>query len=587
MLFCVPENLLDPPLGCQDMELTAVSIVGSPYHQKIQRQLRKKVPKPLQSGSSVLVRPCLVGGISVSPSAVPARRTNLDLVWGGSSDVISSPMVQAMNDVNEASNRESAALDIMKVREGESSGSNGHMPSNQAVMADRKKSLFLVVYDFHYHNPTKDECVDSKNDAGSGGKCNAGQTGNSAKKVVSGTGTSAACSGTRQENNNMYQEILLSKLFYDPIIEDVDTDIVMAPPPECLVDGLEFPAASSSGGVYPPPNAVAVPAGAGGTYDASPVSVTFPSINGGITMSNFPSTSDGSPPMVMKVSRVLKKDSCGSNKTSVDSVSSCHLMKPCDPVVVQCVALPDVYKERRNLSIFGIHPTKDGGHLLVVLGSANCDREKTCNLVSGHGSVRSAAVNSNCEGNMLFGCSDNDSDMDIDVDDVVGNVGLAMNTKHTSVARGKSVEQFRSRQNFGFCHDSDIFQEGLKMLDNSECKRTDILMCKGSVLLVYALDFEGEVVKLCETPVKVRDIGVCGECPVEVTLLPLLEKEDNGDSSNNLLTPVKGCPLGLAVLVGRDGVVRIVDVATLKTVSQAVPERKGTKFVSAAYCNSE
>jgi hypothetical protein len=74
---------------------------------------------------------------------------------------------------------------------------------------------------------------------------------------------------------------------------------------------------------------------------------------------------------------------------------------------------------------------------------------------------------------------------------------------------------------------------------------------------------------------------------VEVTLLPLLEKEDNGDPSNNLLNPVKGCPLGLAVLVGRDGVVRIVDVATLKTVSQAVPERKGTKFVSAAYCNSE
>jgi hypothetical protein len=73
---------------------------------------------------------------------------------------------------------------------------------------------------------------------------------------------------------------------------------------------------------------------------------------------------------------------------------------------------------------------------------------------------------------------------------------------------------------------------------------------------------------------------------MEVTLLPLLEKEDNGDS-NSLLTPVKGCPQGMAVLVCRDGIIRIIDLATLKTVSHAVPEKKGTKFVSATYCNSE
>jgi len=569
------------------MELTAVSIMGSPHQQKSQRQLRKKITKAVQSGSSISVRPCLVGGISVSPSPVFSRRTNFDLVWGGSSDVISSPLVRAMNDVNEASNRESAALDIMKVREGESSGNSNHRSSNQAVKLDRKKSLFLVVYDFHYHNHIKDECGDNKDDGGSGGKSNPGQAGNSAKKIVSGTGTSASCSGTRQENNNMYQEIFLSKFLYDvPVIEDVDTDIVMAPPPECLVDGLEFPAASSSGGIYPPPTAVAAPAGGVGTYDASSVNVTFSAINGGISMSSFPSTSDGSPPMVIKVSRVSKKDSCGSNKTSVDSVSSCQLTKRRDPVVVQCIALPDVYKERRNLSILGIHPTKDGGHLLVVLGSTDCDSDESCNSVSGYGSVTSVPVNSNYEGNMMFECSDNDSDMDIDVDDV-GNMGLTTNVKTTSITEGKPVEHFSSRQNFGFYHDGDVFQEGLKMLDTTDCKRTDILMCKGSVLLVYALNFEGEVVKLDETPLNVRDLGECGECPMEVTLLPLIEKEDNGDSSSNLLTPVKGCPQGMAVLVCRDGIVRIIDLATLRTVSQAVPEKKGTKFVSATYCNSE
>lgn len=562
--------------------------MGSPHQQKSQRHLRKKITKPIQSGSNVAVRPCLVGGISVSPSAVSSQRTNLDLVWGGSSDVINSPMVRAMNDVNEASNRESAALDIMKVREGDSGCNSDHRSSNNAVAVDRKKSLFLVVYDFHYHNHVKDECGDSKDD-GSGGKNNPGLAGNSAKKVVSNTGTSASFAGTRQEFNKMYQEIFLSEFLYAdvPVIEDVDTDIVMAPP-ECLVDGLEFPAASSSGGIYPPATAVAAPSGGGVTYDASSVNVTFSAINGGISMSSFPSTSDSSPPVVIKVSRESKKDSCGgSNKTSVDSDSGCQLTKRHDPVVVQCIALPDVYKEMRNLSILGIHPTKDGGHLLVVLGSADCDSNDSYNSISGFHSVTSVPLHSNYEGNMMFECSDNDSDMDIDVDDVAGNLGLATNVKSTSISEGKPVEQHPSRQNFGFFHDGDIFQEGLKMLDNSDCKRTDTVLCKGSMLLVYALNFEGEVVKLDETPVKVRNFNVYGECPMEVTLLPLLEKEDNGDSCSNLLTPVKGCPQGIAALVCRDGILRIIDLATLRTVSQAVPEKKGTKFVSATYCNSE
>jgi hypothetical protein len=488
-----------------------------------------------------------------------------------------------MNDVNEASNRESAALDIMKVREGEPSGNNDCGSSNQTVAVDRKKSLFLVVYDFHYRNLIKDECGDSKDDGGGGGKNSPGLVGNSAKKVVSGTGTSASCSGTRQENNEMYQDIFLSKLFCLPVIEDVDTDIVMAPPSECSVDGLDFPASSSSGGIYPPPTAVTAPLSGGGTYDASSLNVTFSNVNGGI----FPTTSDGSPPVVIKVNRLPKKDSCSSNKASVDNVSNCQLTKQRDPVVMQCVALPDMYKERRNLSILGIHPTKDGGHLLVVLGSTDCDKGASFNSVSGCGSAASVQPNSNYEGTMMFECSDNESDMDIDVDDVVGNLAIAANVKPTSITEVKPAEQFPSQQNFGFFHEDDVFQEGLKMLEPTDCKRTNSSVCKGSVLLVYALNLDGEVVKLDETPVKVRDFDVCGECPMEVTLLPLQEKEDNGDSCNSLLTPVKGCPQGMAVLVCRDGIVRIVDLATLKTVSQAVPEKKGTKFVSATYCNSE
>ena len=570
-----PENLLGPPLACQDVVLTAVSVVGSPHQQKTQRQLRKKASKQVQSGNNVSIRPCLVAGISVSPSTVASRRTNLDLVWGGGSDIISSPMVRAMNDVNEASNRESAALDIMKVREVDSSGNSDQKVTNQTVAVDRKKSLFLVVYDFHYHNHSKEDNVDNRDDGGGGGKSNSGQAGNSAKKVVSGTGTSAS-SGTRQENNNMYQEIFLSKFLYDgPVIEDMDTDIVMAPPTDCLVDGLEFPTASSSGGIYHPPPAIAPPTSGGGTHDASSVNVIFSAINGGLNIPTFPSTSEGSPPLLIKVSRVAKKDSCGGNKNSVDTVGSCQLTKRRDPVVMQCIALPEVYKERRDLSIMAVHPTKDGGHLLVVLGSTDCDSNN----------VTSVPNNSDFQGNMMFECSDNDSDMDVDVDVGIGNLEMASNVKP---AEHNPVESSNSRQNFSFFQESNSFQNGMQMEETGECKRTDVSKCEGSVLLVYSLCFEGEAVKVDETPVIVRDFGACGECPVEVTLLPLLEREDNPDSNVSVsLSPTTGCPQGMAVLVCRDGIVRIVDLSTLKTVSQAVPEKRGTKFVSATYCNSE
>ena len=552
-----------------------MSLVGSPHQQKTQRQLRKKLSKPVQNGSNISIRPCLVAGISVSPT-IASRRTNLDLVWGGGSDIISSPMVRAMNDVNEASNRESAALDIMKVREVDSSSNSDQKMTNQTVGADRKKSLFLVVYDFHYHSHSKEESVDNKDDGGGGGKSNAGQAGNSAKKLVSGTGTSASSSGTRQENNNMYQEIFLSKFLYDgPVIEDMDTDIVMAPPAECLVDGLEFPTASSSGGIYPPPTAIAPPASGGGTYDASSVNVTFSAINGGLNIPTFPSTSEGSPPMVIKVSRVSKKDSCGSNKNSVDSVGSCQLTKRRDPVVMQCIALPEVYKERRDLTVMGIHPTKDGGHLFVVLGSTDCDRNSAASVPSN---------STNFQGNMMFECSDNDSDMDVDVDNGMNNLEMASNVKP---AENKPIESSNSSQNFSFFQESNSFQDGMQMDEADEFKRTNVSNCKGSVLLVYALNFEGEVVKVDETPVLVRDLDVCGECPVEVTLLPLLEREDNTDCNVNLSAPTRGCPQGMAILVCRDGIVRIIDLTTLKTVSQAVPDKKGTKFVSATYCNSE
>lgn len=99
-----------------------------------------------------------------------------------------------------------------------------------------------------------------------------------------------------------------------------------------------------------------------------------------------------------------------------------------------------------------------------------------------------------------------------------------------------------------------------------------------SFLLLYALDFTNKMVKVNEESVMVRELFLF-EKPLEIGLLPVMDKCKIPSAKIN-----NGVE-GRAVLVCADGAVRIVDLATLKTVCLASIEDE--KFVSAAYCNSK
>lgn len=99
----------------------------------------------------------------------------------------------------------------------------------------------------------------------------------------------------------------------------------------------------------------------------------------------------------------------------------------------------------------------------------------------------------------------------------------------------------------------------------------------GSVLLLYALNLGESMIKLLEEPILVRELGA-SEKPIEVNLLNQLDRSlDNTMKMHDTV--------GMAILVCADGVVRIIELQTLKTLSVAKLENE--KFVSAAYCNSK
>ncbi|XP_015597939.1 baculoviral IAP repeat-containing protein 6 isoform X3 [Cephus cinctus] len=110
-----------------------------------------------------------------------------------------------------------------------------------------------------------------------------------------------------------------------------------------------------------------------------------------------------------------------------------------------------------------------------------------------------------------------------------------------------------------------------------------------AILLVYALDFTGKVVRLVPEPIVKRELPA-DQVPVEHVLLPLQEKHrDTGISDiTSAASPAAASigqePRGQVALVCKDGVVRLLDLSTLKTVTEA--RLDGCKFISAAYCNS-
>lgn len=146
--------------------------------------------------------------------------------------------------------------------------------------------------------------------------------------------------------------------------------------------------------------------------------------------------------------------------------------------------------------------------------------------------------------------------------------------------------------------DSEFFpQKGYMYWDHNDTQSDRLINGKihddandaNTILLVYALDFSGQVVKVSSEPVARRELPA-DEAPVEHVFLPLQERKNctlSGANSSKSFTTNSSVlePVGQVALVCRDGIIRVLNLNTLNTVTEARIE--GKKFVSAAYCTSE
>lgn len=445
-------------MGKERLELCAASLVSGCHQKK----------------NSFQYQPVAVIGVDLLPAS-PCRNTP---TWGDASDV-----VRIMNDANEANSCESGSLDIMKVTEDQSLACSSH----EEQLPDC--SSFLVLYDLYPSQPSEEgEDDDGGHSGASYSTSNSGtslgvgaagsgsgsgkkmdksltsQTGGNFKKYVSGTGTSASSSsGTRQEN--VYQDLFLPKFLYGPpVAQDGEGSVIIAGGPDPL-DGLDFS----------PPNSVfSAP-----DYTLNMLQVTLGNSNPGTIINHM---------------KKLNAKKCMSSIPAIVSQES-PKSKDFDPVVVQCVSLPDGYK------IHSIHPTKDGNHILVVL-------------------------NERYPG---FSGSDDTSAMDVDGDELEQKIPRAP-----------------------------------------------------SMLLLFALDFSNDVIRIDDIPLRVRELRQ-GETPVELTLIPLQEHEDREDADSDI--SLSNQSIGYASVICADGSLRILDLSTFLIVGEAFT--RSSKFVSVTYCNSK
>lgn len=424
--------------------------------------------------------------------------------WGGSIDV-----VRIMNDANQASNCESGSLDIMKVSQDPSLAC-----SSSHDEYSRGRSAFLVLYDL-YPSETFVDCEDDDGEnsgesygspthsmsgasaaagaetgtsgfVGSGngsGSHSVGEkkqeksvtthAGGNVKKYVSGTGTSASSSsGTRQEN--MYQDLFLPKFLYGPpIVQDGEGSVIISTAGADPLENLDFSPPSSVLPVLSP------------DYALNMLQVTLANSHPGTTINHM--------------KKIITKKCVPAPPPII--AQEPPKSKPFEPVVGQVVRMPEGYR------IHSIHPTKDGGHLLVVLvykflGDPSCDDATA---------------------------------MDVDEE-----------------------EDF----------------DGME--PTAPCR-----------LLLFPLYLEDDVIRICEIPKVYTKFSNSGEIPVEVSLLPLQERDDRSDPDETESVGILAKQShGLATLICANGNLRVLELNSLSIVAEATPP-SGSKFISATFCNSE
>lgn len=459
------------------VHVTALSVVGSPIPPKedVKNITTSSTTSSINTeASDYKIRPCLVCGVTVTVNN-PSQLRTLENVWAASTDLASSSsLVRAMNSVNSAA---SDTLDIMKV------AGDRCIPS---------KLHYLVLYDFHHKTATvqpikEDSTKESKT-----------------KKTLSGTGTSASSNGGRQES--LYQELFLGKFLYEvPVIEDVDSEMVVGPHYDGIFPTIDL-TASSSNGIYSTPIGITAPT------TSTPYDSNFNPIN---SSTHFASTSNLTT----------------MNKKSLDFMK----ITKAEPVVIKTLAInaPD------SLRITYISPTKDGRHLYIAM----CPP-------TDNASTELSSLNTN----------------QMDVDD---------------------ESDFFPQKSYMYWDHSDT-QSGKLINDETRGNESNTNV----VLLVYALDFSGPVVKVTSEPLVKRELPL-EQAPIEHELLPLQEKQKCTMSSFNsdIVNPTsvnsaaQEPVVGQVALVCKDGLVRLLNLSTLKTVTEARLE--GKKFISATYCNSK
>lgn len=98
-----------------------------------------------------------------------------------------------------------------------------------------------------------------------------------------------------------------------------------------------------------------------------------------------------------------------------------------------------------------------------------------------------------------------------------------------------------------------------------------------SFLILYALDFSHNVVKLKEEPVYLKELAK-NEYPIEIHPLPFINKFEEKSEKIS-----EAC--GSITMVCIDGAVRVVNLSNLRV--NCVAQIENESFVSAAYCNSK
>ncbi|XP_044597131.1 baculoviral IAP repeat-containing protein 6 isoform X2 [Cotesia glomerata] len=195
-----------------------------------------------------------------------------------------------------------------------------------------------------------------------------------------------------------------------------------------------------------------------------------------------------------------------------------------DPIVLQSF----VIDADPSLRITFVGPTKDGKHLYVAL---------TCQSTE-HTTSDSPS---------------NTNKMDVD--------------EESEIFSSKSYMYWD--QNDDSSENKTINSENHNFVDSAK-----------ALLLVYALDFSEKVPKIITEPVVKRELSA-NQTPITHVFLPLQEKYKSYSSSKSNININE--PRGQVALVCKDGVVRILNLATLKIVSESRPE--GEKFISATYCS--